>query len=164
MDRERPHSIESLQASDTPLRIRCDDDFSIGRGPEKRSQALKLAANLQIVVDLAVIGDPVTPLIAHGLMTACVQINDRQTPMTEREGPTEMVTRIVRTSVRDDVGDPPDPRFIDGPARFVDDTANSTHVRRSETRSLPGVPCRAVHENLPSGDRSCDAPDVSTLS
>src|SRR5437879_244176 len=83
---------------------------------------------------------PVTPLIAHGLMTACAQINDRQTPMTERERPTEMVTRIVRTPVRDDVGDLPDPRFIDSLARFVDDTANSTHVRRSETRSLPGVP------------------------
>ena len=65
--------------------VRLQDDFRVGSRAKLGAACFQLRPQLDVVVDLAVIGDDVsTARIGHRLR-AEVQIDDGQTPVTERE-------------------------------------------------------------------------------
>ena len=67
-DGKRPHAIEAQLALLSPLRIGGEDDLAVAVRDETVAEAAQLLAQLEIVVDLTVIGEPVAPLgIGHWL-------------------------------------------------------------------------------------------------
>ena len=83
-DGEGPHAIEAQLALLSPLRIGGEDDLAVGVGDETVAEATQLLAQLEIVVDLAVIGQPVAPLgIGHRLAGPFGEVEDGEPTMAE---------------------------------------------------------------------------------
>ena len=84
-DRERPHAVEAQHAGFAPLLIGREDDFCVRFSAEDMPQRLQFAADLDEVVDLAVESDPVATFAeAHRLLAVLGQVEDRQSPVSER--------------------------------------------------------------------------------
>src|SRR6185295_9478359 len=68
-DREAEHSIETLDTGVAVAAIGREDDLGVAAAAETRALALELGAQLDVVVDLPVVGDPAVTLgVAHRLM------------------------------------------------------------------------------------------------
>ena len=84
--RNRKHAAEAVQALDAPLLECVEDDFRIGviRLPRVPADGLELAADLGVVVNLAVEDDlQQTVLIAHRLVRDGRQVDDREAAMPQ---------------------------------------------------------------------------------
>ena len=93
--REREHAAEFLEAFDAPLLVRPQRDLGVRGGAEPA--ATKLGSQLDVVVDLAVVGDPAAVAVGHGLV-AGREVDDGQAAVRETD-----VTAIVfpgRVAVR----------------------------------------------------------------
>ena len=85
-DGKGPHAIEAQLALLSPLRIGGEDDLAVGVGDETVAEAAQLLAQLEIVVDLAVIGQPVAPFgIGHRLPGPFGEVEDGEPTMAEPE-------------------------------------------------------------------------------
>ena len=107
-DGEGPHAIEAQLALRAPLRIGGEDDLAVGVGDKTVAEAAQLLAQLEIVVDLAVIGQPVAPFgIGHRLPGPFGEVEDGEPTMAEpkpRFG--EMLdAKTVRPSMGKTVGE-----------------------------------------------------------
>src|SRR6185436_9145500 len=59
-DSECEHPIQAIQAVSAPQLVRSEHHLGVSLGSEGASMALEFLAKLQEVIDLSVVGDPVT--------------------------------------------------------------------------------------------------------
>ena len=77
-DGEGPHAVETKLALLAPLGIGSQDDLAVGVGDEAVTETAEFLAQFNVVVDLAVIGQPVAPLgIGHRLPGPFGEVKDR---------------------------------------------------------------------------------------
>src|SRR5580700_6914542 len=83
-DGKGPHAVEAQLALRTPLRIGGEDDLAVGVGDETMAETTQFLAQLNVVVDLAVIGQPVTPFgVGHRLAGPFGEVEDGKPTMAE---------------------------------------------------------------------------------
>src|SRR6185295_8195076 len=82
--REGEHAPEMVHALVAPLPVRAEDHFGVGGRDELL--APELLTELQIVVDLPVIGDTVPSAVRHRLLPSG-QVDDTETPVGEADDP-----------------------------------------------------------------------------
>src|ERR1700722_1250327 len=83
-DSKCPHSIEPQLTVRSPLRISRKNDLAIRVRDETMAETAQLLAQLNVVVDLTVIGEPVTSVsIGHRLPGPFGKVNDCEPTMAE---------------------------------------------------------------------------------
>ena len=85
-ENEREHAVEPGEAVAAPLGVGVEHHLRVGAGGEGVPGGFELVPELAVVVDLAVVHDPV-PAVgrAHGLVACGREVQDREATMTERE-------------------------------------------------------------------------------
>jgi hypothetical protein len=77
--REREHTVETAQAVGAPAPVCGEHDFGVGAGLEPLAGRFQLLAQLDVVVDLAVVRDPRLALdIADRVVACSAQVDDRK--------------------------------------------------------------------------------------
>ena len=85
-EHEGEHAVEALEASLAPFPVSVQDDLGVAARHERISQRFELRAKLDVIVDLAVVDDPVAPIGSrHRLMPEWAQVEDRQPSVRERD-------------------------------------------------------------------------------
>ena len=83
---EGKHAVEAREAAFAPLAPGGQDDLGVGAGVERVAGRRELRAQFDVVVDLAIVGDPaLAGRIAHRLMTGRAQVENREPPVPEPE-------------------------------------------------------------------------------
>ena len=116
-EREGEHAAEVLHAIGAPFAVGAQDDFGVGLGAELL--AADDVAQLKIVVDFAVEGEPIAGFIGHRLV-AGREIDDAQTAM----GEPDMFARM-------------DPEALAVWPTMLDDRVHRNQVRRYRERRCP---------------------------
>ena len=80
-DRQAEHPVEPVERVGAPLRERLEHDLGVGVGREGAAQGLELGAQVEVVVDLAVVGDRVAPVGGVHRLLAVRDVDDRQPPV-----------------------------------------------------------------------------------
>ena len=86
VEREGPHAVEAGERLGAPFRVGGEQHLGVRAGVEGVPEALQLRPQLDVVEDLAVVGDPEPPVgRAHGLVAGGAQVDDGEPPVAEAE-------------------------------------------------------------------------------
>jgi hypothetical protein len=81
---EGPHPVEFIKAVATPFLIGLQDYFRIRLSSEFVAEVFQLFAELDIIINFAVIGDPLgSVIIGHRLMAFLRKLDDTQSPVAQ---------------------------------------------------------------------------------
>ena len=81
-----PHAIEMVQAVLAPLAVGMEQDLGIAVRPKAMPQRLQLRPQLQIVIELPIIGEREIPLWqGHGLVAGGTEIQNAQPPVPQSQ-------------------------------------------------------------------------------
>ena len=137
--RERPHPVEPAHAVVAPLLVRADDHLGVGLRAEPMAAALQLAAQLAVVVDLAVVHQLQRSVVARERLPACVaQVDDREPPEAERDAVVGERAVAVRAPVVERRGHPTHGLRL-GRTPEIDDTAEPAHLGRDALGAGQGL-------------------------
>ena len=105
---EGEHADETAEGGRAPLRQRSEQHLGIGLAAEEMSGRLELVAQLDVVVDLTIVDDPVALIgIGHRLPGRVGQVDDAEPPMAQRHRAGNAVeyppAGSVRPAVRHDI-------------------------------------------------------------
>jgi hypothetical protein len=98
-DRQAEHAVEAVEGLGAPLREGLQHDLGVRVGREGAPQALELGAQVEVVVDLTVVGDAVAPVGGVHRLLAVRDVDDRQPPVGQAAGPVERDAVTVRAAV-----------------------------------------------------------------
>ena len=83
----------------------CEQDLRVARAVEAMPSRPELPGELEVVVDLAVVGDPLRAVRrGHRPVAGRGQVEDRQPPVAERHGRVDEHAGVVRAAVAERVG------------------------------------------------------------
>ena len=94
-DGQREHPAQPLQTVDTTLFVQMNDDFDIAAGAEPMPSRFQLAAQFEMVVDLAVAHDRDQAVFARNRLMTTGGIDDRQARHADRRRPAGDVYPLV---------------------------------------------------------------------
>ena len=98
-NREREVAVQMVEAVHTPLVVRVRDDLGVRGGLEAMSELTKLPLELDVVVDLAVLHDPVPAVLVRERLVAAGEIDDRKARVRHPEPAVEIQADAVGTTV-----------------------------------------------------------------
>ncbi len=98
-DRDREVAVEAVEAPRSPLLVRVSDDLGVGRRREHVPERAQLVLQLDVVVDLAVLHDPVPAILGRERLVASLEVDDRETRVRHPEAPVEVEPDAVGTAV-----------------------------------------------------------------
>jgi hypothetical protein len=110
--------------------IEVRQDLGVAPAPEVMPGLLELLAQFQVVVELAVLDRPDGTVLVPERLVSARDVDDAQTPRSERDARGEIRPSIVRASMRHDVGHAIQGRLIQGLPSFaaeLDRSADATH-------------------------------------
>ena len=85
-ERECPHAVEAFDALLAPLFVSAQDHLGVGRAPKPVAECFELAAQLTVVVDLAVVHELECTVVAcERLHPGIAQIDDREPSESQRD-------------------------------------------------------------------------------
>src|SRR5262249_6682565 len=96
-DREVP--VEALQASRAPLLVRVGDHLGVARRRESVAEAPQFRLQLDVVVDLAVLHDPVPAVLVGERLIPVDEVDDGESSRRHSETPVQVETGPVRSTV-----------------------------------------------------------------
>ena len=99
-DGEGEVAVERLDAIGTPLLVEMDDDLGVGRRLEHVAAGDQLGAQLDVVEDLAVEGDPNGAVLVAHRLPAAVEIDDAEARVGEADVAVDESAVAVRTAMR----------------------------------------------------------------
>ena len=133
------HPAQVAERLRSPAVVRAHDDLGVGAGAPRASE---LRAQLGVVVDLAVVGQPAARLVAHRLVAGGAGVDDAQPPVAEAHVAALMRpgSGVVGTPVGDQVVHHLEPgrQVGDGLPAQVDGSADSAHGWGAHRRRSPG--------------------------
>ena len=98
--RERKHAGEMPREVEAVLLVGVDDCLGVGAAAEHMALGLQPRAQLQMVVDLPVEGDPDgAVLVAERLSAGLAEVDDAEPAMTERDAFGHVAAVVIRTTV-----------------------------------------------------------------
>src|SRR5207244_2110379 len=98
-DREREHSAQALRERVTPLLVRVDEHLRVAVGAEAVARTLELAAQVDVVVDLAVLDDVARAVLVRDRLVAVREVDDREPSRSEPDRAVEELTGAVRAAM-----------------------------------------------------------------
>ena len=98
-DGEAEHAVEPVERVGAPLREGLQHDLGVRVGREGATERLELAAQVEVVVDLAVVGDRVPAVGGVHRLLAVGDVDDRQPPVRQAAGPVDADSVPVRATV-----------------------------------------------------------------
>jgi hypothetical protein len=107
-NREGPDAIETNLALRAPLRISSENNFGVAFRVEAVAELSKRLAKLKVVVNLAIVDNPIAAVsIAHGLPAACRHIDDSQASVAEPKplGLEMLYPNTIRSTMGKTVGE-----------------------------------------------------------
>ena len=116
-DRIREHPAERRRTLVTILFVLMDDDLGVAVRSKRVPAVDESWAQLRVVEDLAVIGDPHRLVFVRHRLMAMAEIDDAQPPVSERHASARVRTRVVRTAMLDHVAHSRDGRRIHSGSR-----------------------------------------------
>ncbi len=106
-DREGEHAVQAGRTVLAPLGIRPENDLGIAVGNEMMTERLQLLAQFRVVVDGAIEDQCESGrVIAHGLRGTFRQVDDRQSPVSQRDRAVEPGAAAVRSAPRERIRHP----------------------------------------------------------
>ncbi len=127
-DREREDPIEAVEHAHPPFLVAVHEHFAVGVRDELVAARLEQPAQLAVVVDLAVVGQPDrVVLVGHRLMACLAQVDDRQAPVSEPDRPVEVKALVVGPAVSDAARGPAQRLAIDRRAVITNCSCDSAH-------------------------------------
>ena len=101
-DREREHADEMVDDCRAPLLVAAQDHFGVGVvGDEPVALRLELAAQLLVVVDLAVEDEREVPVVGEERLVAGGDVDDGEPPHADREVRADVDAGAVGAAVHD---------------------------------------------------------------
>ncbi len=85
-ERDREHALDPLGEPETPLLVGVRDERGVARARDVVPERLELAAELRVVVELAVEDRDDLAAFVGDRLVAGLQVDDRQTPVGEGAG------------------------------------------------------------------------------
>jgi hypothetical protein len=127
-DREREHSVEALDARGPPLGVRVEHDLGVGVRAERATGRRQLLAQLDEVVDLAVVGDPVAAVARpHRHRARGRRVDDRQPAVDQPDRAVRVLAPSVRSAMGDHVAHPPQDLGRRRTARALEHARDAAH-------------------------------------
>jgi hypothetical protein len=99
VERDREHAVQSARELYALLFPEVDDDLGIGIRRETMTLRLELGAQLEVVVDFAVVEDGDGAVFVEDRLMSAGKIDDRQAAHAERHGVLDEVARVVRSAM-----------------------------------------------------------------
>src|SRR5688572_23530266 len=100
-DGERKHPAQPIDTACAEVFVEVDDRFGVTAGLKRVAAALEIAAQLAVVVDLAVEDNPDRPVFVRDRLMTAFEVDDAQAAHAERHAIAEIDPFVVRTAVHD---------------------------------------------------------------
>ena len=98
-DRDRKHPAQAAEAGDALDGVKMRDDFGVAVGPGPPARARELLAQLDVVVDLAVLRDGDRAFVYRDRLMTAGHVDDTQPRRPERRRPLDEVALIIGPTV-----------------------------------------------------------------
>ena len=143
-DAEREHPAQRVHHLPPAVRVEMQQHLGVALRSEDEALAFQLAAQLAIVVDLAVERDAIAPVGArHRLRAGLRQVDDREAPMREADAAVLRYphSRAVRTAARHVLADAEELLPVDGWRRIAVgvDAGDPAHATKRGSRPAPSM-------------------------
>jgi hypothetical protein len=138
---QRKDSGHLAESSGAKLFEHVEQGLGIGRAAEPDAASFQPAPEPGVVVELAVVGQPAFGSgRCHRLMTGRREIDNRQAAVAEPDGPLDVHSLVVRTSMREHAGHPREQIAIDRSigVGVVIDAGNAAHMLLLEKSKRAG--------------------------
>ncbi len=139
-DGEREVSVQPVQAVDPPFLVRVREHLGVGGGLEPMPERPELSLQLHVVVDLAVLHDPVAPILVRERLVSPGDVDDRQPRVRHPEAPVDVEPRPVGSTVTELPGHGQKQARRGVPAWARVDPRETAHELCSKLRSLRRPP------------------------
>ena len=126
-EREGEHPAQPLDETHAVLGIEMNQHLGVAARPEAVARALELYAKLAVVVDLAVLDDGDPMRLVRDRLVAGGEVDDRQAPRREPDGPLDIRAVGVRPALNERCAHRSEPAGVDGPAGGRD-SADPAHA------------------------------------
>ena len=126
VDGDREHAAQALPQPRAPLLVPVHEHLGVAPRGEPVARALELAAQLQVVVDLAVLHDDDGAVLVGDRLVAAGQVDDRKPPCGEPDAALDMRALGVRPAVLERRRHAREPLRVHGSARGGD-SADAAH-------------------------------------
>ena len=137
---QRPHAVEPVETAIAPAKERLQGHLRIARGPEGRPGGFQFAAELHVIVNLAVVDDMVPAgLVRHRLMGLRSGIDDFEATVGQAEVSVHPISLAIRSAMRQGVRHAFESGGIHGPAVQVPYSGNAAHRYRHPSFRLTGT-------------------------
>ncbi len=136
VDAEPPHAVEMVHAVLAPAVIGGEQHLRVGVRRKRVAKGNKLRAKLNVVVNLAIVGNRIAIQIAHGLERNVAQIQNGQPSVPKAKLAKEHASAAVRPAMRNRIHHRPNFAFRNV-SRQTNDSADSAHavsLQRCHTR------------------------------
>jgi hypothetical protein len=128
-ERDRPLAVEALERPFAPLLPRVDDDLGVAPRPEAVAALLELRAQVEVVEDLAVVGDPERAVLVREGLLPGREVDDREPRVRQADPVVAVDAELVRAAVSERGGHGAERLDGGGGAASRQNAADATHVR-----------------------------------
>jgi hypothetical protein len=144
-DGEGEHAVEPVQARGAPFLPRPQHDLGVAARAEGLAACVELARQLAEVVELAVVDEHVTAVLArHRLVTRVGHVEDREAVVGEADGTADVGAAVVRAAMGDRDGHRVDLALRHALAAQVEDARDPAHQAGASARTNSDVPAPSV--------------------
>ena len=98
-DRDREHPAQPLGEAGPVVLVEMDERLGVAASAQLVPRALQLAAELGVVVDLAVLDDDAGSVLVRDRLVAVLEVDDRETPGCKRDAVAHVLAAAVRAAV-----------------------------------------------------------------
>ena len=135
-DGKRKVPVQAQEELGTPLLVGVSDHLGVRAGRKGVTEPLQLLAELDVVVELAVLHDPEAAALVGEWLVAALEIDDRESCARHPEAVVEVEPRPVGTAMSE-LPDEPEEELARGPPAtgvYSGQAAHLSHRKRSPCR------------------------------
>src|SRR5262249_52694892 len=125
-NRDREHAAHPLERAEAVLGVELRDHFRVARRVERTPRGMQFVAQLDVVVDLAVLHDGDAAVDGDRLMTTG-DVDDAETRRRQRRRTIDGEPGVVGPAMPERGDHPREPRRVSRPPGQRDETSDSTH-------------------------------------
>ncbi len=127
-DRQREHAVQAADEIRALLLVEMDQALGVRRRPVAMPLRLQLPAQLQLVVQLAVVGHPDRTVLVRQRLGTAGHVDDREPPMPQRRRPIDVESLAVRAPVPERGRHPLQDAPVGPPSIVADVARDSAHA------------------------------------
>ena len=142
-EREREHAAQALHTCLAPFLVGMHDALGVAAGAVAMAASFELAAQVGVVVDLAVVGDPHRAVLVRERLGAGGDVHDREPAERQPHPRLDVEPGIIRAAVGERLGRRGEPVGIGGAAVGIEPGREAAHQREVPLTRSPRAAARA---------------------